>query len=78
MDAAWGAGPGSRSSGTFRRRGSGETHTPYFEKRNIHFYVNVCGFRIVEFFGAHHPDPHGPGQSDLPGDGEAFRFEKVM
>ncbi|BAQ48333.1 MULTISPECIES: GNAT family N-acetyltransferase [Methylobacterium] len=55
-----------------------ETHTPYFEKRNIHFYVNVCGFRIVEFFGAHHPDPHGPGQSDLPGDGEAFRFEKVM
>ena len=40
--------------------------------------VNVCGFRIVEFFSAHHPDPHGPGQDDLPGDGEAFRFEKVM
>ncbi|WP_288580782.1 GNAT family N-acetyltransferase [uncultured Methylobacterium sp.] len=55
-----------------------ETHTPYFEKRNIHFYVNVCGFRIVEFFSPHHPNPHGPGQDDLPGDGEAFRFEKVM
>ncbi len=27
-----------------------ETHTPYFEKRNIHFYVNRCGFHIVEFF----------------------------
>lgn len=24
-----------------------ETMTPYFEKRNIHFYVNRCGFRIV-------------------------------
>ena len=24
-----------------------ETVTPYFEKRNIHFYVNRCGFHIV-------------------------------
>ena len=23
-----------------------ETCTPYFEKRNIHFYVNKCGFQI--------------------------------
>lgn len=21
-----------------------ETHTPYYDKRNIHFYVNRCGF----------------------------------
>jgi len=55
-----------------------QTHTPSFETRNIHFYVNKCGFRIVEFFGPHHPDPHKPGGSDLPGGGEAFRFEKVM
>ncbi|WP_434623745.1 GNAT family N-acetyltransferase [Azospirillum sp. B2RO_4] len=55
-----------------------ETHTPYFEKRNIHFYVNKCGFKIVEFFGARHPDPHWPGPSGLPGGGEMFRFEKVM
>ncbi|MBR3748573.1 MAG: GNAT family N-acetyltransferase, partial [Firmicutes bacterium] len=27
-----------------------ETCTPYFETRNIHFYVNKCGFHIVEFF----------------------------
>ena len=27
-----------------------ETCTPYFEKRNIHFYVNRCGFHIVEFW----------------------------
>ena len=26
-----------------------ETITPYFEQRNIHFYVNRCGFHIVEF-----------------------------
>lgn len=31
-----------------------ETMTPYFEKRNIHFYVNRCGFHIVEFFNDHH------------------------
>lgn len=56
-----------------------QTHTPYFEKRNIHFYVNKCGFKIVEFFNRYHPDPHQPGgQDDLPGDGEAFRFEKIM
>lgn len=27
-----------------------ETHTPYYDKRNIHFYINRCGFKIVEFF----------------------------
>ena len=30
-----------------------DTVTPYFEKRNIHFYVNRCGFHIVEFFNSH-------------------------
>ena len=35
-----------------------ETVTPYFEKRNIHFYVNRCGFKIVEFFNSHHKDPN--------------------
>ena len=38
-----------------------ETMTPYFEKRNIHFYVNRLGFRIVEF---------------VRGRFEMFRFEK--
>jgi hypothetical protein len=37
-----------------------ETMTPYEDTRNIHFYVNKCGFRIVEFFHPGHPDPHGP------------------
>jgi len=56
-----------------------QTHTPYFEKRNIHFYVNKCGFKIIEFFNRYHSDPHHSGEpDDLPGDGEAFQFEKVM
>ena len=63
-----------------------ETVTPYFETRNIHFYVNRCGFHIVEFFNSHHPDPNDP---DMSGDVGAesghfgmrdgmFRFQKVM
>lgn len=53
-----------------------ETHTPYFEKRNIHFYVNKCGFKIVEFYNEHHPDPHPETREGIPG-GESFRFQKV-
>ena len=49
-----------------------KTSTPYFEKRNIHFYINSCGFSAVEFFNPHHTDPV------LFDDMEAFRFEKVM
>ncbi|MBQ1415217.1 MAG: GNAT family N-acetyltransferase, partial [Lachnospiraceae bacterium] len=37
-----------------------ETCTPSFETRNVHFYVNKCGFHIVEFFNSRHPDPHDP------------------
>ena len=57
-----------------------ETVTPYFEKRNIHFYVNKCGFHIVEFFTKYHPDPNMPqeeGCSEMDDD-EMFRFQKVM
>lgn len=57
-----------------------ETVTPYFEKRNIHFYVNRCGFKIVDFYNKYHLDPHrvshhidGKGDDD-----EMFRFEKIM
>ena len=53
-----------------------ETCTPYFEQRNIHFYVNRCGFHIVEFFNRFHPDPNDTVPDE---DGGAmFRFEKVM
>jgi hypothetical protein len=55
-----------------------QTYTPYFEKRNIHFYVNKCGFRIIEFFNKFHSDPNHPCSEDFPGHDEAFRFEKIM
>lgn len=57
-----------------------ETVTPYFEKRNIHFYVNRCGFKIVEFYNKFHADPNQTSvQSHQDGeDNEMFRFMKVM
>ena len=58
-----------------------ETVTPYFEKRNIHFYVNRCGFHIVEFFNSHHPDPNDPDTTEQMEEQfpeGMFRFEKVM
>ena len=50
-----------------------ETYTPYFETRNIHFYVNKCGFHIVEFYNPHHPESE---TVDTPGGELFFRFEK--
>ncbi|MBS6771638.1 MAG: GNAT family N-acetyltransferase [Faecalibacterium prausnitzii] len=56
-----------------------ETITPYFEKRNIHFYVNKCGFHIVEFYNRYNPDPHMPlGECDDSGPDEMFCFQKIM
>lgn len=53
-----------------------ETVTPYFEKRNIHFYINRCGFSAVEFYNPHHKDP-GTSEEMIDGD-YFFRLEKVM
>ena len=59
-----------------------ETCTPYFEKRNIHFYVNKCGFKIDEFWCEYFQPTN-----DLPDDEEhdkgegpdvMFHFVKVM
>lgn len=59
-----------------------ETCTPYFEKRNIHFYVNKCGFKIDEFWCEYFAPTN-----DLPNDEEhdpneepdvMFHFVKVM
>ena len=59
-----------------------ETCTPYFEKRNIHFYVNKCGFQIDEFwceyFKPEHPMPDDEEHNHDEGPDEMFRFIKVM
>ena len=58
-----------------------ETLTPYFETINIHFYVNKCGFHIVEFYNPFHKghDEHmDPSEEYCGGTGMDFRFEKVV
>ncbi len=63
-----------------------ELDTPYFEQRNIHFYVNKCGFHIVEYFNRYHHNPMMParphidecGHTEEFDDGGCFRFEKYM
>ncbi len=54
-----------------------ETCTPYFDKRNIHFYVNKLGFHIVEFFNEKNPEPDCDINHPMA-DEEMFRFEKIM
>lgn len=59
-----------------------ETYTPYFDQRNIHFYVNKCGFCIVEYFCEYHKEQEvsinkkNTGRSMI--DESFFRFEKRM
>ena len=59
-----------------------ETCTPYFEKRNIHFYVNKCGFKIDEFWCEHfipnHDFPEDEENNPDEGPDEMFHFVKVM
>ena len=59
-----------------------ETCTPYFEKRNIHFYVNKCGFQIDQFWCEHfkpeHEIPDNEDHGADEGPDEMFRFIKIM
>ncbi len=63
-----------------------ETCTPYFEKRNLHFYINVCGFHVTEFWNEHHRDhrydpvePDTCGEADTPMDDDGmFGFRKEV
>ena len=57
-----------------------KTCTPYFDKRNIHFYVNKCGFQIDEFWCEYFkPDHDIPDEApDGEGPDEMFSFVKVM
>lgn len=50
-----------------------ETVTPYFEQRNIHFYVNKLGFHIVEFYTEFLKDKDMPEGMD-----GMFRSQKII
>ena len=56
-----------------------ETYTPYFDRRNIHFYLNKCGFKIVEFFCEAHREDHDLTEEfkDIKSS-VFFRFEKLL
>ena len=58
------------------------TCTPYFEKRNIHFYVNKCGFQIDQFWCEYFQPDHETSDEDerdcSEGPDEMFHFIKVM
>ena len=56
-----------------------ETCTPYFDRRNIHFYLHKCGFKIVEFFSEFHREEHDLTEEfkDINSSG-FFRFEKKL
>lgn len=56
-----------------------ETCTPYFEKRNIHFYVNKCGFQIDQSWCEHfQPKYNTLEDDDQDGPDEMFHFIKIM
>ena len=57
-----------------------ETMTPYFEKRNIHFYVNRLGFHIVEFWNKYQHGPVVPedNEENWSEDDEMFVFRKFI
>lgn len=56
-----------------------KTSTPYFDKRNIHFYVNKCGFKIDEFWCEYFkPTESVPENKPDEGPDEMFHFIKVM
>ena len=59
-----------------------KTCTPYFEKRNIHFYVNKCGFQIdqfwCEYFTPDHKMPDDDERDPDEGPDEMFHFIKIM
>lgn len=55
-----------------------ETCTPYFERRNIHFYVNKCGFVITEFQNKYHPAEETPENFIGDGGEGMFVFQKRM
>ncbi len=59
-----------------------KTCTQYFEKRNIHFCINKCGFKIdqfwCEYFHPEHETPDKDNRTPDEGPDEMFRFVKVL
>lgn len=54
-----------------------ETLTPYFDRRNVYFYLNVCGFHAVEFL-RDGDNPRLDGAEAVTHNEGMLRFEKVV
>jgi len=54
------------------------TCTPYFDQRNIHFYVNKLKFKIVEFYNKYNKDPNIKDEYQGDNMEGMFVFEKEM
>ena len=52
------------------------TCTPYFDKRNIHFYVNKLNFKIIKYINE--PEQEEAKDELFLNDGGMFEFEKIM
>lgn len=55
-----------------------KTCTPYFDKRNIHFYINKLHFHAVEFFNEFHKDPNDCENKKFEKFDGMFLFEKEI
>lgn len=55
-----------------------KTCTPYFDQRNIHFYVNKCKFHIVNYINKYHPDQSQNDDFICDAGEGMFEFEKQM
>ena len=53
-----------------------DTHTPYFVKINLHFYINSLGFHVVEFI--HNRNRPKKDPDAFRGPEVFFKFEKKL
>ncbi|MDW6092122.1 GNAT family N-acetyltransferase [Vibrio rhizosphaerae] len=54
------------------------TATPYFEKRNVSFYLNKCGFHITAFHNRYYPDTHFPADLSDYSPTDLYEYEYLL
>lgn len=62
--SGWGSALWQAIENHYPQAVSWELCTPYFETRNIGFYLRKCGFRIVDIFEEKHPEDAPPAEEE--------------
>lgn len=79
---AQGCGIGAEAWMTIKRLHPGigvwEATAAFFERQNLHFLINCCGFYIVEYYNRRRPNPNASVFSPANAREEVFRLEKSM